>query len=432
VHWVTTTKVPLVDPDGTCTRLLGTSTDITDRKRADEERERLETQLRQAQKMEAVGQLAGGIAHDFNNILTSIGGNVELALGQLQARGAADHRPLEELREVERSLARAAGLTRQLLAFGRRQVARPESLDLNQTVTAMEPMLRRLISESIVLQVIRGADLQCVRADANQVEQVVMNLVVNARDALPGGGTLTIETANVTLDADYVAQHGDVLPGPYVLLSVSDTGCGMDARTLERAFEPFFTTKPVGQGTGLGLATVYGIVKQSGGHVAAYSAPGHGSTFRVYLPAVDAPAVPQPAAAPQCEPAPTGVETVLVCEDDGVVRDLASRFLRSAGYTVLAAANGAEALRIAAANGRAVDLLVTDVVMPDMNGRQLADTLTAAMPNLAVLFVSGYTGSVIACHGVLDPGVEFLEKPFTRRELLRRVRDLLDRARRAA
>ncbi len=424
--WVHTICTPHV-VDGKTVKLTGTFQDISERKRAEEEKEKLEAQLRQAQKMEAVGQLAGGVAHDFNNILTTILGNAEISFEALKSGLGPDDPVLESLRQIQESAQRAADLTRQLLVFSRQDAAQPEVLDLNRTLAEMEKMLRRLVTEDIALRVVPAPAIRCIRADAGQIEQLVMNLVVNARDAMPDGGRLTLEAADVVLEESYVAAHAEAQPGPHVLLAVSDTGCGMDNGTLERIFEPFFTTKPAGQGTGLGLATVYAITKHAGGHIMVYSEPGRGTTFKIYLPAVEEPSEKRRAAPAETAP-PTGSETVLVCEDDRMVRHLAAHLLRDAGYTVIEAENGAQALHLAAEHGGPIHLLVTDVIMPDMNGAKLAEALTAARPEVRTLFVSGYTSNVIAHHGVLDEGVDFLEKPFSRRALLHRVRDVLDRA----
>ena len=407
----------LKDADGQVVGALSTARDITEQNRAEQEQERLESRLRQAQKMEAVGQLAGGVAHDFNNILTAILGNVELLRGELEGERPGGPGALLCLEQLERAAQHAAGLTRQLLAFSRHQTLKREVLDLHQVLTGMEAMLRRVISENITLEFVRGAERALVCGDAGQFEQVIMNLTVNARDAMPRGGRLVVTTDDVVLEDAYVALHPESHSGPHVLLTVSDTGGGMTPEVLERIFEPFFTTKPAGQGTGLGLATVYAIVKQLDGHVTVYSEPGFGTTFRVYLPAFAAPEV-QPAATIEEERALRGSETILVCEDDATVRKLATHFLRGAGYTLLDAAKGSAALELAAAYPDPIHLLVTDVIMPDINGRQLADALTAARPGLKTLFISGYTSDVIAHHGVLDPGVELLEKPFGRRGLL--------------
>jgi len=406
-------------------RFAITCTDIDDRKRAEEEREKLEQQLRQSQKMEAIGRLAGGVAHDFNNILTAILGSLELATDSLNTRLPPVDPAWGHLQQVSLSAGRAASLTHQLLAFSRRQVTQPGAVELNRTIAAMEQMLRRLLTEDTRLALRLAPDLATVYADVGQMEQVVLNLVVNARDALAEGGMLTLETRNVTLDSDYVALHPEAHAGPHVLFTVSDNGCGMDAATCERVFEPFFTTKPIGQGTGLGLATVYAIIRQAGGHVTVYSEPGVGTTFRLYFPATAG--VAAAVQAPPVGAAPQGGEVVLLVEDDAAVRTVAEGFLGRAGYQVLVATDGNEALKLAAEHGQSIDLLVTDVIMPDMNGRKLAEQLRQLQPSLRTLFVSGYTANVIAHHGVLDEGVEFLEKPFTRHDLLRRVREVLDR-----
>jgi len=401
---------------------------VAERKRAEAERQRLEAQLRQVQKLEAVGQLAGGVAHDFNNILTAILGNVELGLSALGSPLASSDTVRQALEQIDRSAQRAAELTHQLLAFSRQQISQPQVLDLNRMLAEMEKMLRRLLTENILLSLRQAPQLKPVRIDAGSLEQVIVNLAVNARDAMPDGGRLLLETADVVLDEAHARQHADARPGPHVMLAVSDTGIGMSRETQERIFEPFFTTKGLGRGTGLGLATVYGIIKQAGGHITVYSEVGRGASFRIYLPAVEAPlAVPE--IVRDGEPTPGGSETILVCEDAEPVRALATRILISAGYTVLAAENGEQALELAAAHPGPIDALVTDVMMPGMNGRAVSDALTARYPALRTLFVSGYTANVIAHHGVLDEGVEFLEKPFTRESLLRRVRDVLDRTR---
>jgi len=399
--------------------------EITEHRRAEEAKEKLEAQLRQAQKMEAIGQLAGGVAHDFNNVLTAILGNVELMQAELRAELPREQMLLTGLAQIDRSGQRAAALTRQLLAFSRHQVIKPEVLDPNRSLIDMERMLEHLVGEHISLELSLAPDVKRIRADASQIEQVIMNLVLNARDAMPDGGRLMIETANVVLDEGFCAAHADARPGAHVVLSVSDTGCGMDEQTAQRAFEPFFTTKAPGRGTGLGLSTVYGIVRQSDGLITTYSEPRRGTTFRVYLPAVEAPAtVPGERAA--VGEVPGGRETVLVCEDEESVRTLACRILESRGYTVLAAENGTRALKLAAEHSSPIDLLLTDVVMPDMDGDKLAEALRTKRPDLKVLYVSGYTSNVVAHHGILDEGVNFLEKPFGLRSLLERVREVLD------
>jgi two-component system cell cycle sensor histidine kinase/response regulator CckA len=418
----------LRDREGNIIGGMSLALDITDKKRAEQERAELETKLRHSQKLEAVGQLAGGIAHDFNNILTAILGNAELAISQLRKAPPAEKSSLlQKIRHIEQSALRAADLTKQLLAFSRNQVTEPEILDLNKTLYEAEKMLRRLITESIRLTTFLAPDLWSVYADAGQIYQVIVNLVVNARDAMSVGGELTIETANVMLDSSYVSRHPDAHPGPHVMLTVSDTGSGMDGEIIQHIFEPFFTTKMAGHGTGMGLATVYGIVRQTGGHIAVSSAPGRGSTFTVYMPAVQDLGRMEHIQHPE-EETRRGRETILVCEDDRDVLQLAVHILRDAGYTVLGAGNGAHALRIAAEHAGTIALLVTDVVMPEMNGKQLAESLSTRIPGLRTLFISGYTADIIASHGVTDEDTEFLGKPFKRQRLLRRVREVLDRA----
>ncbi len=394
------------------------------RARIDRDKARLERQLHHAQKMEAIGQLAGGVAHDFNNILTAILGNAELSLGILKPELPADDPLVSGLRQVEQAAQRAARLTRQLLIFSRRDVSHPEILDLNQLILELEKMLRRLITEDIDLEVRGNSDLPPIHADAGQIEQVVMNLVVNARDAMPHGGKLTIETACVTFD-DQRPPPAELPAGRFVVLEVRDTGCGMTAETVKHIFEPFFTTKPPGRGTGLGLATVHGIVHRTGGRITVDTAPGRGSRFVVYLPVADTTA-PAPSTLPDAS-TPAGNETILVCEDDDTVRQLVVRILSEAGYRVLAADSGAQALRVAAGDEGPIDLLIADVVMPDMNGTRIAAALSAACPTMRTLYISGYASGVIAERGVLKEGVNFLAKPFDRLGLLRRVREILDR-----
>jgi PAS domain S-box-containing protein len=412
-RWFQTIKVPLQMPGGATPTLLGVATEITERKQ-------LEEQLLQAQKMEAVGQLAGGVAHDFNNILTAIVGYTDM----LSADFAAGSRQLEDLEEIRKAARRAAALTRQLLAFSRKQVLEPRLIDLNAVISNLDKMLRSLIAENVVLQLRLATELASTRADPNQIEQVIMNLAINARDAMPGGGTLTIETANATLDQEYAAQHVSVIPGEYVMLAVTDTGCGMDEKTKARIFEPFFTTKPAGRGTGLGLSTVYGIVKQSGGNIWLYSEPGKGTTFKIYLPAVHALPEDIGRGAPAAVDAGPG-GTVLVVEDDEQLRRLTHRALDALGYTVLEADRGKTALEIARRHKGRIDLLLTDVVMPDTNGRKLAETLRASRPGLKTLYMSGYPDGAIANQGLLEPGVAYLAKPFTTDAIARKVREVL-------
>jgi signal transduction histidine kinase/ABC-type phosphate/phosphonate transport system substrate-binding protein len=384
------------------------------------EHRKLEAQLLQAQKLEAVGQLAGGVAHDFNNLLSVINGYAQLIMAQLP-----DNAPwLADLQEIDKAGNRAAALTRQLLAFSRKQVMQPEVLDLNAVVAGTEKMLQRLIGEDIDLVFVPDAALGRVKVDPGQIEQVIMNLAINARDAMPRGGKLTIETRDVELEAAQTIQRLAVEPGPYVLLAVADTGMGMDAGTMGQIFEPFFTTKGLGKGTGLGLASVYGIVKQSGGSIWVYSELGKGTTFKIYLPRVEEPV--REGGEAQVESSARGVETLLVVEDEEGVRNLAAKVLAGAGYEVLVAANGEEALLLFDGHQGLVHLLLTDVVMPGMGGRELATRLGVIRPEMKVLFMSGYTNNGIVHHGVLDQGTQFIGKPFSVIDLTRKVREVLD------
>ncbi len=402
-----------VEEDGTVTGFEMIVDDVTDRRH-------LEEQLRQAQKMEAVGRLAGGVAHDFGNLITAI-----LGYSRLLSRDMPDDDARRsDVEEIRLTAERAGALTRQLLAYSRRQILAPRLLDLNQVVADMAGMLRRLIGEDIELATVPDADLGCVRADPSQIGQVLVNLVVNARDAMPTGGRLTIETANADLDADFARRHTGVQAGEHILLAVSDTGTGMDAATRAHLFEPFFTTKPPGQGTGLGLATVYGIVKQSGGSIWVYSELSQGTTFKIYLPRVRDSAV---APHPQLAPAARGHETLLLVEDEPGVRTTARASLVDHGYTVLEAASGEEALALLDRVGTSpIHLLVTDVVMPLMKGQELAQRFRLHRPGTPVLFTSGYTDSALGAAGVLPPGVAFLQKPFSPEALARKVREVLD------
>ncbi|HLH26780.1 MAG TPA: ATP-binding protein [Chloroflexota bacterium] len=413
-RWLQMDRLPLPAPPGGGELLVYTFVDITARKG-------LEAQLQQAQRLEAVGRLAGGVAHDFNNLLTVILGNSELLADRL----AADDPRRSFVEEIRDAADGAAALVRQLLAFSRQQVLAPEVLDLNALLAEMRELLQRLAGERVALSIAPGAALGHVQADRSQLQQVILNLVVNARDAMPRGGTLTIETDNFEADATYTARRVPVPPGHYVMLAVGDTGHGMDAATQARIFEPFFTTKEHGKGTGLGLATVYGIVKQSGGYVWVYSEPGQGSTFKVYLPRVDAPATPP---APRAAPAVRleGTETVLVVDDEDAVRSLVRAVLEARGYTVLVASGGDEALQVSERHPGAIDLLVTDVVMPGMDGRELVRRLRLTRPDLRVLYASGYTAHTMTRHGVLEPQMVLLQKPFTTEALARKVREALD------
>ena len=385
------------------------------------DRQRLAQQLQEAQKLEAVGKLAGGVAHDFNNVLTAILGSAELLL--LDSPPGAPTR--EELDIIRDAATRAQDLIRQLLAFSARQVLQPVVLDLNHLVKNVGKMLRRLIGEDIKLDSDLAPDLAAVRADPGQLEQVLVNLAVNARDAMPDGGRLAIKTFNAEITGEHVPLPNPIPPGRYVVLQLSDSGVGMSAETQARIFEPFFTTKEQGKGTGLGLATVYGIVRQSGGHITVESAPGAGATFRLYLPRVDEAVTP--VAAPGTVAAPAaGRETVLLAEDEPLVRILARRVLEQAGYTVLAAGGGAEALETARRHDGPIHLLLTDVVMPEMSGRDLVRRLGELRPDVPVLYMTGYSEEAIARHGVLDPGTALIQKPFTPAALARKVREVLD------
>ncbi len=380
--------------------------------------------FRQAQKMEAVGRLAGGVAHDFNNLLTVINGYTDLSVRRVEQHSAI-HRNLEEIRKAGE---RASSLTRQLLAFSRQQVLQPRVLNLNAVVRDMEKMLRRLIGEDVELMTRLEEDLFSVKADPGQLEQVVLNLGINARDAMPKGGKLTITTANIYLDEQYADTHITVQPGVYVQLTVSDNGCGMTREVQKNIFEPFFTTKELGKGTGLGLSTVYGIVKQSGGNIWVYSELGQGTTFKIYLPVVEEETVETDNRAQESYH-PHGVETILLVEDDDMVRRMTREVLEISGYTVLEAATGGEAVRFCEHHAESIQLLLTDVVMPQLSGKELADGLTLVRPEMKVLFMSGYTDEAIVHHGVLKEGTAFIQKPFTSSALARKVREILDAGR---
>ena len=413
VRWIRDRAFHLYNDAGELHRLVGTAADIT-------EQRQLEEQLQQAQKMEIVGRLAGGVAHDFNNLLTVINGMADLALA-----GLADDDPTRrDITQIRLAGDRAAALTGRLLAVSRRQILKPEIVDLSAIAAGLQDMIERLVGEDVTLALELAPDLASVRADPGQIEQVVLNLVVNAVDAMPDGGVLTIETRTVHVDAVYAAEHPGTRPGPHAMLAVRDTGVGMDESIRRRIFEPFFTTKALGKGTGLGLSMVYGIVKQSGGSIWFQSEPGHGSRFTIYLPYVTG--SPASRQAPVPAAMARGQETVLVVEDEVPLRELAARILTTAGYSVLQAANGADALALLERHAEPVHLLFTDVVMPGMNGRELASRLAMLRPAIRVLYTSGYTEDAILRHGVLDDPGRFLSKPYTPSVLRRRIRDALD------
>ncbi|MBI5543216.1 MAG: PAS domain-containing protein, partial [Deltaproteobacteria bacterium] len=410
----------LYDQGGAPFRMLGAMKDVADRRHSEAERAKLEGQLQQAMKMEAVGRLAGGVAHDFNNLLTGITGNIELALMEMTP---AD--PLAEtLREVEKAARSAASLTRQLLAFSRKQLIEPKVININDLMGNLKRMLGRILGEDIELSAVLDPELGAVKVDPGQMEQILVNLAVNARDAMPQGGCLSVRTSDTTLDEEWCAHHPSTRPGDYVKLEVSDTGQGMTDEVKAHLFEPFFTTKPKGRGTGLGLATIYGAVKQSGGTIEVYSEVGRGTTFKIYLPRVAG-------KAQKLEPGnrgeelPRGNETVLVVEDEAWVRDLAARALKRLGYQVLQAANGSEAFVLASGHSGPIHLLMTDIVMPGINGRQLAERLKPLRPDMNVLYCSGYTEDVIVHHGAVEEGLHFLAKPYTPQSLARKVREVL-------
>ena len=405
------------DAEGSVVGIHGTMQDVT-------EHRGMERQLQQSQRLEAVGQLAGGIAHDFNNILTAIRGYTELVRDDLPS---ADPRRAD-LEHVLTAADRAADLIGQLLAFSRRQVLTPCVVDPAEVVSGIVPLLRRLLGEGIEVVTTGEPGLGRIMVDPGQLGQVVVNLAVNARDAMPRGGRLIIETTNVELDEAYVATHAEAVPGPHVLIAVSDTGHGMDTETQLQAFEPFFTTKGPDHGTGMGLATVYGIVKQSGGSIYLYSEPERGTTFKLYFPRTDAQAVPAPAPGPRAQHR-SASGTILLVEDDANVRGYARRVLETAGFTVLEAATGVEALELAAANLATIDLLLTDAVLPGMHGAELAERLVAERPGLRVLFVSGFTENLVIQHGVVAQGINFLPKPYRAEDLVRSARQVLDTGR---
>ncbi len=418
--WLRTSKVPLCNAEGKVIGILGMYEDITNRIRAEEERENLQAQFAQAQKMESVGQLAAGVAHDFNNLLTGITGFTQFALNSVPE----DSQVKEDMTEVLKLAKRAADLTHQLLAFSRRQPLQPVEIHINGLVSDLAKMLGRVLGEHLKLKFELGAPDDLVKIDPGQFEQVLVNLAVNARDAMPNGGALTIETANVTLDEEYTRVHSGMVPGPYVMLAVSDNGCGMDAETLSHMFEPFYTTKGVGQGTGLGLATVYGIIKQHGGNIWVYSEEGAGTTFKVYLPQVIEETELIPVVAPSVSY--TGCETILVVEDDDGVREIVRRNLEALGYQVLSAALPTLAETMLEEQGDDIALLLTDIMMPESNGRQLYEALHPRYPHLRVLYMSGYTVNAILDHDLINSGAPFIQKPFTVEMLGKMVRFVLD------
>ena len=421
VDWTRWECRPWYEADGSVGGIIVYTEVITERRRAEEDRRALEAQLQQAMKMEAIGRLAGGVAHDFNNLLTAISGNVELALLDLDpaSRAAAS------LQEARRASDSAASLTRQLLTFSRKQIVDPRPIDLNALVTNLQKMLGRVIGEDIALRTSLAEGLRPVMIDPAQFEQVVANLAVNARDAMSRGGVLAVATANVEVDERFCERHQGIRLGPFVMLEVADSGEGMPDEVKAHLFEPFFTTKPVGRGTGLGLATIFGAVKQAGGAIDVTSEVGRGTTFRIYLPAVEG-----PVSSLHRREAPAtwegGSETILLVEDERMVRELAVKVLRRLGYHVLAAASGEEALATAGAFEGAIHLLLTDVVMPGINGRELADRVLALRPETRVLFASGYSENVIVSGGVVEESLNFIAKPYTPTSLARRVRDVLD------
>jgi len=418
---ISLSTAPIRDARGDIVGIMSVMDDITERKQIEEALRQSEEQFRQAQKMEAVGMLAGGVAHDFNNLLTAIRGYSDLLLQRIDARSPFR----KEVEEIHKAGERASALTRQLLAFSRKQVMQPKILNMNEIVSGMEEMLRRMVDENIDLITVLRPDLWSVQVDRGQIEQVIMNLVVNARDAIEKGGKITIETGNVILDDAYVSRHSVVAPGAYAMLAVSDTGVGMDEETKARLFDPFFTTKEKGKGTGLGLSTVYGIIKQSNGYIWVYSEQNRGSTFKIYFPRHESQVVEK---GPEASPAtsPRGHETILLVEDEDMVRMLARDVLRKHGYTVLEARDGAEAMGVAVSHRGPIHLLITDVVMPNMGGQEVAVSLAPLLSGMKVLFMSGYTDDAIVRHGFLRPGAQFLQKPFRIDTFLRKVREVLD------
>jgi PAS domain S-box-containing protein len=420
IVWIDHHCILISRPDGTSLGRRVSNRDITGRKMMEKEKENLQAQLVQAQKMEAVGRLAGGVAHDFNNMLGVILGHAEMAIDKVDF----SHPLHEDLLEIQKAAQRSADLTRQLLAFARKQTISPQVLNLNDTISGMLKMLRRLIGEDIDLVWKPGANLWPVMMDPSQIDQILANLAVNAKDAINEAGNLVIETQNTVFDETYSSTHPGFMSGEYVLLAVSDNGCGMDKKILDNLFEPFYTTKEVGKGTGLGLATIYGIVKQNNGFINVYSEPGDGTSFKIYLPRIQA---SETAKAPDIEKEPScGAETVLLVEDEKAILRLGKMILERYGYTVLAAESPVEALAFTKEYDGPIDLLITDVVMPVINGKELKDKITAIRPEIKTLFMSGYTADVIAHHGVIEEDVFYLQKPFSVKTLAARVREVLE------
>jgi PAS domain S-box-containing protein len=422
IRWIRAAGQHLPEKTGGRRKMSGIVQDITDRKEAEEEKDRLNAQLIQSQKMESVGQLAGGVAHDFNNMLSIINGYAEISVEMLSAED-----PLySNLREIHTAGKRSAGIVRQLLAFARQQTSTPVSLDLSYTISSMLKMLQRLIGENIDLVWHPSGSLWQVKIDPSQVDQIMANLAVNARDAISDVGKLTIETKNISFDQQYCKTHAGFIPGQYVMLAVSDNGCGMDKATMDNIFEPFFTTKEIGKGTGLGLPTVYGIVKQNNGFINVYSEPGQGTTFTIYLPRNKAQGVVTKPAKQSGTQMPAGSETILIVEDETAILQLVEGMLEKLGYTVLTAENPGDALKLAEKHEGTIQLLITDVIMPEMNGRDLAARLSFCNPAVKNLYMSGYTADVIAHHGVLEQGVHFIQKPFSIQDLAVKVREAIE------
>ncbi|MBU4472350.1 MAG: PAS domain S-box protein [Desulfobacteraceae bacterium] len=418
--WLAWVDTAVLDSQGKVVEIIGVGRDISERKHAEEERAKLQAQLNQAQKMESVGRLAGGVAHDFNNMLGVTLGYAELALEKVNPSDSLH----DDLLEILSATRRSTEVVRQLLAFARKQTIAPKVLDLNETIEGMLKMLRRLLGEDIDLAWLPGKGVETVRMDSSQIDQILANLCVNARDAITDVGKITIETGKVRFDEAYCADHAGFVPGDFILMAVSDNGCGMDKEIVANMFEPFFTTKDPGKGTGLGLATVYGIVKQNNGFINVYSEPGKGTTFKTYLPIHEIAAKPERKKDPT-RPGVQGSETILLVEDEPAILRITAIMLEKLGYTVLTANRPGEAIRLAREHIGEIHLLMTDVVMPEMNGRDLAKTLLSLFPNLKRLFMSGYTANVIAHHGVLDEGVQFIQKPFSSHDVAAKVRQAL-------